>query len=98
MVSSLIWTSPSAFIFIVAVKYDMTALKFGAVAGMKRRKSLALASVNEPRHDEQTEGRQQDAQQSCLYRTTALNEKNLPPLLEANSSIMVCIHLDEERL
>jgi hypothetical protein len=33
-------TSPSRFTFTVAEKYDSTALKFGAVAGMKRRKSL----------------------------------------------------------
>jgi hypothetical protein len=47
IVSSLIAASPSAFIFIDCWKYDMTANRLGAVAGMKRRKSLSPWSVSE---------------------------------------------------
>lgn len=40
MVSSFTRTSPSEFTLSVALKYDMTACRFGAFTGMNRRKSL----------------------------------------------------------
>jgi hypothetical protein len=40
MVSSFTRTSPSEFTFSVALKYDMTAWRLGALTGMNSRKSL----------------------------------------------------------
>jgi hypothetical protein len=48
-VKMLTSTSPSGFMCVAALKYVRTALRLGAVAGMKSRKSLVRVSDLTPR-------------------------------------------------